>query len=449
MKRFSLMAALGPMMLAAWVLSQSGCDRAAPAQQAGASSDSASARSSVERVTAGPPSRKTLTRYTTQPGWVEAFEQTPLYSKIAGYVEEIGVDIGDRVTKDQTLVRLWVPEMQQDVEQQLALVAQAEAEIAQADAALVAAKAAVRTATAQVKGAEAGVGRAKADLERWTAEYERLKELAARGSVTDKLVDETRQQWRAAEAAQVEVQAAIEAAQAALEESQAKIQTAEADQKAAAARLKVAQAYLARAQTMLQYREIKAPFDGVITERNVDTKHFVQPGSGDAKPLVVVARTDAVRVFVEVPEREAELVRWGEDGDPATVTIQALGNRSFEAKVTRTSWSLDATNRTLRTEIDIQNEEGLLRPGMYATVRIRLDQRENVLALPIAALVQDGPEPYCCLVNQGKIEHRRLELGLRAENEVEILSGINETDTVVLVRPQSLTPNQPVEITKK
>jgi HlyD family secretion protein len=449
MKRPPSFAVFCPAILAGWLLGLSGCGPASVPGPGSPDAANSNTRESVERVTAGHPVRTTLTRYTTQPGWIEAFEQTPLFSKIAGYVDEIGIDIGDLVTKDQTLVRLWVPEMQQDVEQQQALVAQAEAEIGQADAAVVAAKAAVQTAAAMVKGAEAGVGRANADLERWSAEYQRLKELASRGTVTDKLVDETRQQWRAAEAAQAEVQAAIEAAQAAREESQAKVQTAEADQKAAAARLKVAQANLARAQTMLQYREINAPFDGVITQRNVDTKHYVQPGSNAAKPLVVVARTDAVRVFVEVPEREAELVRWGEDGDPATVTIQALGNRSFDANVTRTSWSLDATNRTLRTEIDIQNEQGLLRPGMYATVRIRLDQRENVLALPVAALIQDGPEPYCCLVDQGKIEHRRLELGLRAGNEVEILSGINETDTVVLVRPHALTSGQVVEITGK
>jgi HlyD family secretion protein len=214
--------------------------------------------------------------------------------------------------------------------------------------------------------------------------------------------------------------------------------------------LKVAQANLARAQTMLQYRRNQ----GAVRRRDHPAerrhRHFVQPGSNAAKPLVVVARTDAGARLRRSPRTRGRAghVR-GEDGDPATVTIQALGNRSFDANVTRTSWSLDSTNRTLRTEIDIDNQQGLLRPGMYATVRIRLDQRENVLALPVAALIQDGPEPYCCLVNQGKIEHRRLELGLRAGNEVEILSGINETDTVVLVRPHSLTSGQVVEITGK
>jgi RND family efflux transporter MFP subunit len=286
-------------------------------------------------------------------------------------------------------------------------------------------------------------------LERWNAEYERLRELASRGSVTDKLVDETRQQLRAAEAAQAEVHAAIESARAAHEESQAKVQQAMADQKAAQARLRVAQANLARAQTMLQYAEIKVPFAGVITQRNVDVGHLVQPGGNTTAPLLVVARTDRVRVFVEVPEREAPLVTCGDEGDPATITIQALGNRAFDARVTRSSWSLDSANRTLRAEIELDNQQDLLRPGVYATVRIRLDERENVLSLPVAALVQDGPVPYCCVVKQSKIEHRLLQLGLRAENEVEILSGISENDTVVLVRPHSLALDQPVEVANK
>jgi HlyD family secretion protein len=218
-------------MLAGWLLGLSGCGPAPPGT--GPRRADSNRGNSVERVTAGHPVRTTLTRYTTQPGWIEAFEQTPLFSKIAGYVEEIGVDIGDRVTKDQTLVRLWVPEMQQDVEQRRHWSPRPRRRSGRPTRpSWPPRRRCGRRPRGQ--GRRSGRGASQRRLERWSAEYERLKELASRGSVTDKLVDETRQQWRAAEAAQAEVQAAIEAAQAAHEESQAKVQTAEADQKAAA-----------------------------------------------------------------------------------------------------------------------------------------------------------------------------------------------------------------------
>lgn len=358
------------------------------------------------------------------------------------------VDIGDRVSKDQTLVKLWVPEMHDEVRQQEALVAQAEAELRQADAAVTAASAAVKTAAARVKGVEAGVVRATGEYERWNAEHARIKELASRGTVTEKLVDETLNQFRATEGARAEALAAIESAEAALEEAQSNVHKSEADRAAAEARLNVAQADLARCQTMLQYSDLKAPFDGVITKRNVDTRHYVHPGNGAGKPLVVVARIDTVRVFVDVPEVEAAMVAWGESGDPATVTVQGLGNRSFDAAVTRTAWSLDPANRSLRTEIDIDNEDGLLRPGMYATVRIRLDERADVFALPVTALIRDGSDAYCCIVKDGKIERCRLELGLRSGGQIEVCSGISENDRVVTARAASLVPGQAVEIIK-
>lgn len=446
---------LRPFTAAAWFgccLLLAGCDDASHAQAPGASGNGASQAAAqgsdrTQRVAAAPPQRKSLTRYTTQPGWIEAYETAPLYSKVAGYVEKVNVDIGDTVTKGQTLVTLWVPELNDDVAQKEALVKQAEAEIKQAEAAVEAAAAALASAKARVQQAEAGRARAQADHQRWDSEYQRIKNLSASGSVTRKLADESLHQLQSAKAAQGEVEAQVLSAEAARDEFQALALKAQSDLRAAQAKAAVAQAELARAETMRQYLQIKAPFGGVVTERAVDTGHFVQPGTGAATtPLLRVVRSDVVRVFVDVPEIEAPLVTWGgEQADPVKVHIQSL-NRDFEGTVTRTAWTLNPANRSLRTEIDLQNEEGLLRPGMYVTVKIRLDQKQDVLTLPATAILRGESGPYCCCVVDGKIAHRPVELGLRSGGDYEVLSGVDASDLVVTVRPELVAVNQQVEV---
>ncbi len=126
-------------------------------------------------------------------------------------------------------------------------------------------------------------------------------------------------------------------------------------------------------QTMLEYATIRAPFAGVVTERGVDTGHLVGPHqSNNSRPLFTIARTDVLRVTVDIPELEASLV---DIGDRAIIRVQALGTEEIEARVTRTSFVLDPSSRTLRVEIDVANEAQRLRPGMYATVRIELDDQ--------------------------------------------------------------------------
>jgi RND family efflux transporter MFP subunit len=409
--------------------------------------ESAAAGTRVDRVTAGKPARKTLEFYTSQPGRIEAFEETPLYPKVAGYVEEIRVDIGDPVKKEDVLITLWIPEMHDDLAQKKALVTQAEAEVKQAQAAIEAALAAVQTKEAAVSQAKAGVLRTEADFERAKSEHERTLDLVARGSQTQRLADESLSQFRAAEAAKEESAASVRSAEAALAEARANVKKAEADKIAAQAKAQVASADLAKSQTMLGYTEIKAPFDGVITRRNVDTRHYVHPASGAMSlPLLVVAQTEKVRIFVDVPELEAALVSGGKTPDSATVRVQSLGDKEFETFIKRTSWSLDSDNRSLRTEIDIDNEGELLRPGMYATVSILLERRKDALTLPITAIVHEGQNTYCCMVESNEIRRVPVTLGLRVGSDVEILEGVNADQTVVLARADALKDGQPVEV---
>jgi RND family efflux transporter MFP subunit len=400
--------------------------------------------SSIERVLAGHPQRKNLVRTTTQPARIEAFEETPLFAKLAGYVETVRVDIGDAVKTDQPLVTLRIPELRDEVEQKKALVAKAEAEVKQSEATVSATKAAFDTATAKIVETKAGVARATANLARWSAEYERIKSLASNRSVTDKLVDETQSQLAAAEAARDEAEAAVQSAEASAREAQAMIAKADADLAAALARLKVAQTDVARAETMLGYTIITAPFNGVITLRTVDTGFFVQPASGvGAKPLLEVARTDKVRVYIDVPEMEAGLV---DNGDMVTLRVQALPDANLKAPIARTSWSLDAGNRALRAEVDVNNDGTKLRPGMFANATIELDTRANVLTLPVDAVVRNEKETYCCRIESERIVHQPIKFGLRAGSDIEVVDGISQDSLIVLARPQGLAQGQQVQV---
>lgn len=415
-----------------------GCRRSSESPANSAQSTDAA----VERVTVGKPQRKTLTLTTTQPARIEAFEETPLYAKLAGFVKEIHVDIGDHVSNRQTLVTLSIPELSDEVAQKEALVAHAQAEIEQAKSNVKFAQAAAATAKAKIAESRAGVARAKAEHDRWQAEFNRIKQLTESGSVTQKLRDETFNQFQAAQASQEEAEAGVASAVAAAEEAAANVAKAEADAAAADAQLKVAEADLARAKTMLSYAEIRSPFAGVVTQRSIDTGHFVQPAGGaGAKPLLVVARIDKVRVFLEIPEMDAGQV---DVGDEATFSVQALRGKTLQSKIVRTSWSLDPSNRSLRAELDIENEGALLRPGMYASGSVELEKSENVLAIPTTATFHVDGKDYCCVLTSGTVDRREVELGLRTGGEVEVAHGIDPDSVIVLARGESLSQGQHV-----
>jgi HlyD family secretion protein len=399
---------------------------------------------SVVRVAAAKPKRQTISVSTVQPARIEPFEVTPLYPKITGYVDSINVDIGDPVEPGSVLLSIAAPEMHHELAQKTALVGQAEAEIAQADAAVEAAKAGVTTAAARVKEAEAGLERARGEFQMWQDQHQRTTELAERGSISTKLLDESRSQLSAATATLHEAEARIESATAALAESRANQKKVEADGTAARARLRVAQADRDRMQSLVDYGKITAPFPGIVTRRHVDPGHFVQPAnSGGAKPLLVVARRDKLRVSVEIPEGEAALV---DRGDRVRLRIPALNGLQVDGTIARTSWALEPANRTLRAEIDLDNVDGPLRPGMYATIHIDLAEQADALVLPAAALVYEGGQAFCCVVEKKQIARRAVTTGLRSGDQVEILSGLAGDEVVVQARAESLSEGQPVEL---
>ncbi len=431
-----------------------GCNHTAATSEATATG----AAHGVMRVTPIKAVRKTLVRTTEQPGQIQAFEETAIHPKLAGFVKKVHVDLGDKVTgptrtstdqpeqPGQVLAELEMPELEAELKQKQALVAQAAAEVTQSEAAIKVAMSAKTSAEALVAEARASVERADAMYERWKSEFERVRELVAKQAVAQKVADETEQQFKAADASRCEIAAKIKSAQAKLSESAANIEKADADLEAAKSKHKVAQADEQKTLALLSYATLRAPFDGVITERNLDTGHLVQPSGTSGKPLFVVVKADTVRIFLDVPEADAGFVV---PGKPAKIKIPALSATPFDGQVTRTSWTLQTTSRTLRTEIDIQNPDGKLRPGMYATAEVEVARRADALSLPKSAILKQGTDSFAIGVSpENKIVRLPIKTGIVAGTDVEIVSGLTGDESLIGANLAAYKEGQAVEIVK-
>jgi RND family efflux transporter MFP subunit len=396
----------------------------------------------TRRVSVDSPKVKDLVRECEQPGKVEAYEQTPIHSRVTGYVRSVLVDIGDRVKIGQPLLELDVPDLVEQVRQKESRAQEALASTAQAKAAIASAEAMVETSQALLVESKAALQRTEAELARAKSDLERTEQLASTSAVSPKIVDEARSVYQAAAASKEESQAKIRSQEALLRESQTKVDQSGADFETAVARSKTIAAELAESRAMLAYATLQSPFDGMVTERHVHTGHLVEPGRQESKPLLVVSRIDPIRVVVDVPEIDAALI---DVADKVFVRIQAFGPKVIQAEVSRISWSLHATSRTLRAEVDLPNPAGDLRPGMYAYARIILEESPAACTLPISALKFDGAQAYCFVVRGGHVHRTNVTLGLRAGKESSIKEGLAPTDQVVIAGVDTLTDGQPIE----
>ncbi len=400
-----------------------------------------SAAAMVVRVATVRPERLTVRRTAEEPGQIEAFEVTPIHAKVAGYVRKVCVDIGDRVKKGDLLAEIDVPEVAADLKQKRASIEEAEAETRQAEGAVVVSRAEVASAEARVNEFEAGIQRAEADVARWQAEFRRIEQLFQERAQTGTLLDETRSKLRAAEASRDEVRAQVKSAEAALAEFRARREKAQLDVAAAVSQVDVARFEAERAEAMDRYCRLSAPYDGVVIRRKVDTGQLTTPGTS-TEPLLVLARFDRVTISVGVPEADAPFVN---AGDAAEIRLPALDGRKFPGKVTRTAWALDATTRTLLTEIDLPNADGLLRPGLYAYAAIIAEEHPNALTLPTTAIGNDGPTSFCVAVVGNRAVRKAIRVGLVDGKRTEVVSGLTVDDDIVEANVSGLADGQPVE----
>ncbi len=347
------------------------------------------------------PQFRTIVRVVGQPSFIQSYERNSVYPKMNAYIKKWNVDIGDRVKKGDVLATLFVPELVEDHGTKKATVVLDRERVTLANVMVEVAQADVDAAVARVEEARAELDGTRAEAERWESETKRLDNELTRGVVNPQDVLQTTNRWKASVAMRDTSVATVLKADAELLSRRAALAKAKVDVRVAEAALKVAESEEKRLQAWVDYLVLPAPYDGVIVARNANTFDFVLPTTGDpsayrrgpylspggaAAPIYVVDRLDIIRIFVDIPEQDANYVQIG---SKANVLIKAYRDRPIPGTVTRTSWALNIASRTLRAEIDLPNPGGELLPGMYAYANVFIE-RPGVRALPVAALMHLG-----------------------------------------------------------
>jgi multidrug efflux pump subunit AcrA (membrane-fusion protein) len=380
------------------------------------------------------PQTRKIVRVVGQPSFIEAYEHTSIFAKPTAFIKEWKVDIGDKVKKDQVLATLFVPELVEDHETKGATVDLDKQRIALAEEVVEVARADVQAAEARLKEAQAILDKYEAEVERWDAQVQRLHREVAQVVVDERILRESIHQRESSIAARDQAKATIKKAEAELLSRRAALSKAEVDVRVAEADLKVAESEERRLKAWVGYLTLTAPYDGVITARNANTFDFVLPATGDpsaegigeraahlspsgaAAPIYVVERTDKVRIFIDIPEGDANYVQIGTKAD---VLIKGYRDEPIPAEVTRTSWALNMKSRTLRAEIDIPNKDSQLLPGMYAYAKVIIE-RPGVHALPAEALSYTDDKAYCWTYEGGHAVRTEVRTGVGDGEWVEV-----------------------------
>lgn len=197
------------------------------------------------------------------------------------------------------------------------------------------------------------------------------------------------------------------------------------------AEISAAQAEVDRYQTLVSYTRITAPFNGVVTHRYVDPGVLVEAGTsgGSAQPLLEVADNYHLRLDFPV---SVGYVKDIHVGDPVTATVESLDGRVVSGKITRATWQVNDDTRTMMTEMEVDNPDLTLVPGMYCSISIPVERRPNTLAVPIEAVPPRQTNDLYVVNSQNEIEKRPVKLGIQTANQCEVISGVQEGESVLL-----------------
>lgn len=333
------------------------------------------------------------------------YQEVDVMAKIAGYVKNIRVDIGDHVRQGDVLAILEVPEIKDDMAK---------------------ARAGVATAEANVVSAQAAIKRAEANANMAHLSYQRIHDVSMkdRGLVPRQEVD---------------------VAQSRDMEAAAQLASANSSLKAAEQNKIAADSEYSRAQAMMEYATIRAPFNGVVTKRYANTGSMIQAGTSSqtqAMPIVRLAQNDLLRLILPVPVSAVSEVR---EGQPVDVHVSSP-QRTLQGKITRYADSVQMATRTMDTEVDVPNRDGSLVPGMYAEVHLHLAARPNVLSVPLDAVEGIGTSmQQAYVVRGGELHLVKIVTGLQSPSRIEIVSGLNAGDQVVVGRHTGLSDGEKVE----
>ncbi|HQR05972.1 MAG TPA: efflux RND transporter periplasmic adaptor subunit [Gemmatales bacterium] len=349
-------------------------------------------------------------------------------------------NLGSVVREGEVIMMLDVPELKSDIAQKMAVLQQREAELMQNKAMLLTYEAGLEAAVSKQKSAVAELHRAQAECDFRQGELERMQSLVKERTVTEELVAEKRNQTNAAKAACEAAQAKIDAEKAEYSVASSKLIAARADLLVKQALVAVAREDLERARALAQYGVIRAPFDGVITARNVDEGDFIQnASSGQSMLLMTVTALDQVRVSLQVPEKEAALTRVGTE---AVIRFDAHEQQPITGKVSRTARSLDTQARTMRIEVDLDNADHKLMPGMYGHVTLILQRHENAMAIPATAVFSRRGENYIVLADKGVA--RRVPVHIRFDNgeELEVVTILDQKEVPLTGKEELIVSNK-------
>jgi RND family efflux transporter MFP subunit len=321
------------------------------------------------------------------PGTTLAFEQADIYARASGYVLKRNVDIGDHVKAGQLLAEITAPEVDYQIAQLQNNVQQLEATTRQNEA---------NRSLAQVTWGRDSV-------------------LVNQGWVTRQQGDTDR----------YTLQAQAHATQAA--------------QNSAAAM----QAQLETTNQQKIYQQVIAPFDGVVTQRNIDVGSLITANATSGTAMFTVVQSGVIRVWVYVPQDSAFGVTPGID---AVIRVPAMPNLTFHGKVTRIANALQPGTRTLLTEVDIPNPDGALTPGIYCTVELRIPRQSPALIVPASAIIFNQNGMQVAVVDDGVAHLRKIAITTDYGSEVEVSDGVKDSDKVILQPPVNLADGDKVQI---
>ena len=322
----------------------------------------------------------------TLPATTAAFEAANIFARASGYIEKRYVDIGDRVKKGDLLAEITAPELDQQI-------AQAEATLTQNQAAL---------------------QQAEASRELAETTNSRDSNLVKQGWLTAQQGDNDRLTLRAQ-------QAAVGVAQSNITAQQAQIRVLQQEK---------------------AYQRVVAPFDGVITQRNVDNGSLVQAGSTF---MFTLMHSNVIRTQVFVPQDEAFGVAPGIDAD---IRVPEIPGRTFPGKVTRIATALQPGSRTLLTEIDVPNPGSVLSPGIYCTVELSIPRKTPSVSIPADALVFDQSGLHVAVVRDGIVHMQKVSIARDFGTSIEVRDGVRPGDQVVLNPAVNLVEGSRVAIRK-
>lgn len=356
-------------------------------QRATLYAETAEAIASRPRVQISVPFRRDKPSDLTLPGEIRAFQDTNIFARTDGYVKRYLVDIGDKVEAGTLLAEIDTPELDQELKQAEAMLAQSKA-------------------NRQL---------AESRLELAALTLRRSQQLNSRGAETRQVLDEYTAEFKVAEAT---------------------LQTAEADIEAKAANAN-------RLAELQKFQKVLAPFRGVITERNIDTGALVSSGSSQA--LYRIAQTDKLKVYVNVPQANSIGIKTGQ---PAEVLVREQPDRKFVGNVTRTSGAIETRSRTLLTEVVLPNEKGELYAGMY--VKVRFDEAGGrPLLIPATTLVINTLGTRVAVVGpDDSLHYQEVQLGRDYGQDVEILQGLSGTERLIQNPTENLAEGVKVEPTE-